>query len=81
VLDTDVLDPFEVRDTLLLAANDGLFQARWSDDFLTEMRRNLVQNGATSEQQASRLIEQMALTFPEADVQEYRQLIVAMMCS
>lgn len=78
VLDTDVLYPFELRDTLLLAAEDGLFQARWTDDILAELRSNLVKNGVTSERQATHLIEQMALNFPEADVPGYRQLIVAM---
>jgi len=42
VLDANVLYPFSLRDTLLRAASEGLFQLYWSDQILEEARRSLV---------------------------------------
>jgi predicted nucleic acid-binding protein len=78
VLDADVLYPFELRDILLLAAEDGLFQARWTDEILAELCRSLVRDSQKSEQQVAHLVEEMAANFPEADVPAYRQLVDAM---
>lgn len=78
VLDTDVLYPAVLRDTLLLAAEDGLLQPRWTDQILEELRRNLIKNRAMSEQQAKHLLRAMSTAFPDADVPGYQQLIVAM---
>ena len=36
VLDANVLYPFSLRDTLLRAASEGLFQLYWSDQILEE---------------------------------------------
>lgn len=42
VLDANVLIPAAPRDTLLRAAELGLFQPVWSDQILDEVQRNLV---------------------------------------
>src|SRR5438309_6478453 len=43
VLDANVLYPFSLRDTLLRAASEGLFQLYWSDQILEEARPELGQ--------------------------------------
>jgi hypothetical protein len=40
VLDTSVLVPAALRDVLLLAAERRLYDPRWTDDSLDELRRN-----------------------------------------
>jgi hypothetical protein len=52
VLDANVLYPFSLRDTLLRAASEGLFQLYWSDQILEEARRSLVSSGRMIDQQA-----------------------------
>jgi predicted nucleic acid-binding protein len=78
-LDTCVLIPSRLRDTLLDAADDGLYQCRWSDDILHELRRNLIEEHVNPEG-AARLIASMNEHFPEALVtrRAYGKLIDAM---
>ena len=75
VLDANVLIPAAPRDTLLRAAERGLYQPRWSDAILDEVERNLVENGLTSADDASDLIAVMRDVFPEALVSEFDDLI------
>lgn len=77
ILDACVLYPMYLRDTLLRAAESGLYEARWSPDILAEVRRNLVEDVLT-EPQAERLIGALHLAFPEALVEGYEDLIPAM---
>jgi hypothetical protein len=46
--DANVLFPFTLRDTLLRAAEAGVYQLYWSEAILEEVRRNLVATGTTS---------------------------------
>jgi hypothetical protein len=45
VLDTCVIYPAHLRDTLLRQAERGLFRVLWSDEILDELQRNLVARG------------------------------------
>jgi hypothetical protein len=63
-LDTCVLLPSRLRDTLLDAADAGLYQCRWSDDILGELQRNLAEETGNPEG-AARLIAAMNEHFPE----------------
>lgn len=78
VLDANVLYPMTLRDTLLRAAADGLYQVRWSAQILDEATRNLVSNAAMTEVNAQRLRAQLAKVFPEAEVVGFEPLVGAM---
>ncbi|MGH7914983.1 MAG: PIN domain-containing protein [Candidatus Binataceae bacterium] len=78
VLDACVLIPAPLRDTLLRAAEAGLYRARWSDNILEEMRRNLVSKLSQSEEQAQRLVNIVSAAFPEAMVTGYASLTANM---
>lgn len=78
VLDANVLFPFSLRDTLLRAAAEGLFQLYWSERILNETERNLVATGTITGEQAARLRAAMTHAFPEAMVTGYEYLIPAM---
>ncbi len=78
VVDANVLFPFTLRDTILRAAARGYFQVCWSEQILEEARRNLVAKGATTEEQAERLMATMRRAFPEATVRGHESLVEAM---
>jgi predicted nucleic acid-binding protein len=78
VLDANVLFPFTLRDTLLRAAEAGIYQLYWSEAILEEVRRNLVATGTTTEEQSARLITVMRAAFPEALVSGHESLIDSM---
>jgi hypothetical protein len=82
VLDTSVLFPLTLRDTLLGCAEQGLFAPRWSDEILDELRRNLIRDARVRQgrnnqdvkdcaRSADRLILQMNRFFPESLVANY----------
>jgi predicted nucleic acid-binding protein len=77
VLDACVLFPFSLRDTLLRAAAEGMYQLYWSEQILEETRRSLVEKKIT-EEQADRLLAAMTGAFPEAMVTDYDLLVPAM---
>jgi hypothetical protein len=54
-----VLYPAALRDMLLRAAENGLYQPRWSALILEEVRRNLIEDGGLDEARAWRPIAQM----------------------
>src|SRR5262249_16390776 len=56
LLDASVLIPGVLGDPLLRAAEAGLYHPRWTDDILSEVRRNLVQDGLTTEEGADRRV-------------------------
>ncbi len=77
VIDTCVLYPAHLRDTMLRLAELGLYRAQWSRDILGELERSLVGAGV-ARRSVSHLLEQMTVTFPDASVLGYRALIPAM---
>ncbi|MFC1706673.1 PIN domain-containing protein [Planctomycetota bacterium] len=78
VLDTNVLFPFSLRDTLLRASAESYYQVCWSAQILDEARRNLVDSAAITKKQADRLMDAMTGAFPEAMVTGHEPLIPAM---
>lgn len=78
VLDANVLFPFTLRDTLLRAAAEDLFQVYWSKRILDEATRNLVETGTMTARQADRLRAVMEQAFPEAMVHGHERHIEAM---
>jgi predicted nucleic acid-binding protein len=78
VLDACVLIPATLRDTLLRAAEKGMYRLHWSDEILDEVRRNLVKREMTSPENAQDLIDQMNNFFPEANVRGFEVLIPSM---
>jgi len=78
VLDACVIFPAVLRDTLLRAAEAGLYQLQWTDDILEEVRRNLITNRGLSEESARRLIDIMHSSFPDAAITHHKALIEAM---
>jgi predicted nucleic acid-binding protein len=83
VLDTCVLYPPTLRDTLLCLAEAGLYRPLWTADILTELQRNVgARRGPGSEierqAQVERLIGEMARAFEDALVTGYEPLIEKM---
>jgi predicted nucleic acid-binding protein len=78
VLDASVLVPAAPRDTLLRLAFSGVFEARWSDLILEEVRRTLVNDRFTDAGRATRLIATMTSRFPDARVDNFDHLIEEM---
>jgi predicted nucleic acid-binding protein len=78
VLDANVLYPFSLRDTLLLAAGAGFYQVYWSEQILDEALRNLIDDEQVTPAQADRLRAAMEHAFPEASVAGHEPLIASM---
>ncbi len=68
VLDASVLYPLPLRDTLLRLAEAELYDAYWSERILSEVVRNLVEDGRAVEDQARRLTSGMTEAFDGAAV-------------
>jgi predicted nucleic acid-binding protein len=77
VLDANVLFPASLRDTLLRAADAGLYRLQLTNDILEETRRNLVRKGM-SETKAQRLVEVIKDIYQETFVTGYHLLIGSM---
>lgn len=67
LLDTCVLYPSNLRDTLLRLAEADLYAPRWSPDILNELDRNLGELGI-EQAVAARLLRAMGTAFSEASV-------------
>lgn len=79
VLDTCVLAPMPVADTLLRLAEEPCFYLpRWSQHILDELRRTLTVKLGYTNQQADRRLNVMRDYFPEALVADYEDLIPSM---
>jgi predicted nucleic acid-binding protein len=67
-LDASVLYPLPLRDTLLRAAQVGMYDPYWSERILDEVARNLVGNGVASARQATAMLDAMRSAFDAATV-------------
>jgi len=78
VLDTCVLAPMPLCDTLLrLAEEPAFYIPRWTDDILRELHSTLVRMGY-AEAQAVRRITAMETAFEDAKVTGYERLVASM---
>lgn len=77
LLDTCVLYPAYLCDTLLRLAETEAYRPLWSADVLAELRRNLVDRGIPADRVDRRII-QMRRSFPDAMVVGYESLIDGM---
>lgn len=76
-LDTCVLYPAYLCDTLLRLAETESYRPLWSADVLAELRRNLIEQGIDADKVDYRIGE-MRHAFPDAVVTGYESLIDAM---
>ncbi|GAB3587711.1 PIN domain-containing protein [Calidifontibacter terrae] len=75
LLDTCVLYPPTLCDTLLRIAENGAFEPRWSADVLVELERNLSPLPSVGVKGAQARIRAMTDAFPNATVTAYEQLL------
>lgn len=78
VLDACILFPAALRDTLLRAAEKGIYDVYWSEAILAEVSRNLLKTGKMNSQQVQRLLSAMRQFFPKATVKGFEFLIPEM---
>jgi hypothetical protein len=78
ILDSCVLYPMYLRDTLLCAAEAGLYRPHWSPEILDGAFRNLVANQTITPQQVSRLEQQIKSAFPDAMLEVPERLLPCM---
>jgi predicted nucleic acid-binding protein len=67
-LDACVLVPAALRDTLLRAAQEGLYKPLWSATILTELSRTLINEGMTDARRARHLLDTLQTFFPDSMV-------------
>jgi len=79
-LDSCVLYPIVLTDTLLRIAEQSVFRPYWSSDVMEELQRNLELIPQISPEMATRRIEQMNRAFPDAMVTGYEALVDGMGC-
>lgn len=78
VLDANVLFNAPVRDTLLRAAESGLYRVHWSQQILDELTKNLLDRKKMDNHQVEKLVAAMTKSFPEAMTIVPPQQILAM---
>lgn len=77
LLDTCVLYPAYLCDTLLRLAEAEAYRPLWSADIMRELQRNLIEAGVR-EERVNRRISEMVRSFPDAMVTGYESLIDGM---
>jgi len=79
VLDTCVLAPMPIADTLLrLAEEPAFYMPKWSECTLEELRRTLQQRFGYSRKQVHRRLAAVNDAFPDAVIFGYDQLVASM---
>lgn len=79
VLDTNVIFPNSLRDTLLRAGISGLYRMYWTETILDELRRNLIAKKNLTPEKAQKLVDRMNWYFGEAVlIRGYEPLIATM---
>jgi predicted nucleic acid-binding protein len=76
-LDTCVLYPAYLADTLLRLAEASAYRPLWSADVLAELRRNVIERGIPPDK-VDRRIALMTRSFPDALVTGYESLVEGM---
>ena len=76
LIDTCVLYPAYLRDTILRLANAGIIRVAWTEDILDELQRNLA--ARIGPQPALRIVSLIRQHFPEAIVTGHEALIPRM---
>lgn len=79
-LDTCVLYPIVLTDTLLRVAEQSVFRPHWSGDVMEELQRNLAVVSQIGPDHAERRIAAMNRAFPDAMVSGYEGLVDSMEC-
>lgn len=79
-LDTCVLYPIVLTDTLLRVAEQQVFRPYWSEDVMEELQRNLGQVPQVGPDASRRRIRAVNRAFPDATVTGYEALIHGMEC-
>lgn len=77
-LDTNVLYPQYLSDTLLTQAIAGTFRPLWSASVLEELGRSLAEHARLTDRQIHHRLDQMRRAFPDAEVAGYESLIEGM---
>lgn len=77
--DTCALYGATLNDLILWLAEGGTFRPLWSEGIMSELKKNLVENGHDQELIEKRL-SQMRAVFPDAMVDGYEPLIEGMTC-
>jgi predicted nucleic acid-binding protein len=75
LLDASVIIPAPLNDTLLSAAEAGLYRVFWSDAILQEVQRNLIGARLTTIEQAAKRLAAMRHAFPWSTVTGYEDMI------
>jgi predicted nucleic acid-binding protein len=78
VLDSCVIFPMYLRDTLFRAAEDGLYDVYWSQEILDGATRNLINSGRMARDKAARFEAALKEAFPNAMVEVPEDLIEQM---
>lgn len=78
VLDACVLYPAVMRDTLLLAAEVGAYEFRWTDEILLELRRNLVMDRAAPEDRVDKMRADLSVFFGDGKISGHEIHIAAL---
>ena len=78
VLDSCVLYPMYLRDTLLCAAEAGLYQPYWTEEILEGAFGNLIKDERITPQKADSLYKLVNKAFPEAMIPVTPKLIPCM---